>query len=145
MGTKEIANAFADLLSIRVINKMQCHQLLELGIGFTRFDYKPVSTETKEKFAKALEKFICQSIKERNSLTFAYEYGKVRPLGTLDENMTDDLSVVLQELPELAIAESYSFPCETIMKIVVTTRKDKLCETTFGFSNNILEKLKKYN
>lgn len=144
IGTKEIANAFADLLNIRIIKGMhfkECVKVRELGIGFTTFDYKPVSAEVKSQFAKELEEFICENIKKQDSLVFAYEYGDVRPLGSVNNNMTDELSNVLEKLPELSISEVYSFPSETIMRILVTARNPNGCDTKIRLSNNILEKL----
>jgi len=144
IGTKEIANAFAELLCIRIIkgiNACQSGKLRELGLAFTGFNYKSVAPEVKKQFAEELENFICEKVKKENILVFAYEYGSVRPIGTIDENVTDELSMVLKKLPELAITESYSFPAETILRITVTDRTEKSCQTKFGYSRNIIEKL----
>lgn len=144
IGTKEIANAFAELLNIRIIKGITSREstkLRESGVSFTEFDYKPVAPEIKKQFAKELENFICEKTREKDSLIFAYEYGPVRPIGTINENITDELSMVLAKLPELAIAETYSLPCETIMEVAVANRTEISCLTKFRFSQNIAEKL----
>lgn len=102
-------------------------------------DYKPAPKEVRQQFAEKLEAFLWELIEKMHFIDFSFEYHEI---GNLENNFTDNLARILRQLPELPIAENYSFFSKTSLMVTVHEKDEngnhKLQITT---SDNIKEKL----
>ncbi len=127
---EKLLNAIASRLTVRVTVEEQSEKTLEgvLTVTMAMFEHRDVSDEVKELFKKELNNHLftkLQDIEVGEYVHYGFDYGQVRPLGTLMEDANDNLAEVLLTLPALEDGESYEFPCNTYIRFTLTGRDDK--------------------
>ncbi|MGN1327916.1 MAG: hypothetical protein ACI4VQ_07585 [Clostridia bacterium] len=127
---EKLLNAIASGLNVRVTLREQSEKTLEGVLTVTRsmFDYKDASDEVRELFKKELNNHLFTKLKEievGEYVVYGFDYGKVRPLGTLMEDANDNLAEVLLKLPSLKDGERYVFPCETYIRFMLIGKYEK--------------------
>ncbi len=127
---EKLLNAIASRLNVRVTIEEEFEQTSEgvLTVTMAMYDHKEVSEEVRELFKKELNNHLFTKLKETElgeDVEYGFDYGNVRPLGTLMEDANDNLAEVLLKLPPLKDGESYDFPCDTYIRFTVTGREEK--------------------
>lgn len=126
----KLLNAIASRLNVRVVVKEErdtnlVNGVVTLSIEF--FDYRDVSDEVRELFKKELNNHLFSKLQEAKigeHVEYGFDYGNVRPLGILMEDVNDNLAEVLLKLPVLNDGERYTFPCDTYVRFTLTDKKD---------------------
>lgn len=121
-----VLEAIASRLTVRtVVQEQSGSGPMGLGVTMQMYDHKEVSDEVKALFEEELDNHLrskLQGMEIGDSVDYGFEYGNVRPLGTLMEDANDNLAEVLLKLPALGKGESYEFPYETYIKLLVAER-----------------------
>lgn len=117
IGTKEITKAFSELLVIRSTKNIRFYFINnQITMECVELDYKPAPQEIRQQFAEKLNEILCKLLEKRRFIDFSFEYHNI---GNLENNFTDNLALVLQHLPQLPIAENYSFFSKTSLIFTV--------------------------
>lgn len=126
----KLLNAIASRLTIRRVVEEEVEQTWKGVVTFTMqmFDHRDVEDEVKELFKKELNNHLftkLQNLKVGEYLDYGFDYGDVRPLGTLMEEANDNLAEVLLKLPALNDGETYDFPCNTYFGFTLTEKNEE--------------------
>lgn len=126
---EKLLNAIASRLNVRVTVEEQAEETLEgvLTVKMAMFDHKDVSDEVRQLFKKELNNHLFTKLHEvevGEYVEYGFDYGRVRPLGTLMEDANDNLAEVLLKLPTLPAGESYDFPCDTYIRFTLTEKDE---------------------
>lgn len=126
---EKLLNAIASRLTVRVTVKKQSEKTLEgvLTVTMAMFDHKDVSDEIRELFKKEFNNHLFTRLKEievGEYVEYGFDYGNLRPLGTLMEDANDNLAEVLLKLPPLNDGEFYDFPCDTYIRFTMTGKDE---------------------
>lgn len=124
---EKLLNVIASRLKVRTIAEESSSKAVDSIITVTMhmFDYKEASDEVKELFKKELNNHIFNKLQEtevEESVVYMFEFGQVRPLGTIMDDANDNLAEVLQKLPILPEGEKYTLPFETYICITLTKK-----------------------
>lgn len=127
---EKLLNAIASRLTVRVTVEEQSEKMLEgvLTVTMAMFEHKDVSDEVRELFKKELNNHLSTKLKEievGEYVDYGFDYGQVRPLGTLMEDANDNLAEVLLKLPPLNDGECYDFPCDTYIRFTLTGKDEQ--------------------
>lgn len=126
----KLLNAIASRLNVRVVVEEHSKRTLQgvLNVTMQMFDHRDVTDEVRELFKKELNNHLftkLQNMKSGEYVEYGFDYGDVRPLGTLMEDANDNLAEVLLKLPALNDGETYDFPCDTYIRFTLTERDAK--------------------
>lgn len=140
IGTKEITKAFSELLMIRSTKNIRFYlKNNQIYMESVEFDYKPAPQEVRQQFAEKLDAFLWELIEKIHFIDFSFEYHEI---GNLENNFTDNLARILRQLPELPIAENYSFFSKTSLRVTEHGKdKNGNHKLQVTASDNIKEKL----
>lgn len=126
----KLLNAIASRLNVRIVVEEERYTNLVNGVvtfSMEFFDYRDVSEEVRELFKKELNNHLFSKLQEAKigeHVEYGFDYGNVRPLGTLMEDTNDNLAEVLLKLPALNDGEKYVFPCDTYIRFTLIDKKD---------------------
>lgn len=126
---EKLLSAIVSRLKVQVTVEEQSENTLEgvLTLRMAMFEHKDVSDEVKELFKKELSDHLFTKLHEievGEYVEYGFDYGNVRPLGTLMEDANDNLAEVLLKLPTLPAGESYNFPCDTYIRFTLTGKEE---------------------
>ena len=126
---EKLLDAIASRLTVRVTVEEQSEKTLEsvLTVTMAMFDHKDVSEEVRKLFKKELNNHLFTKLGEievGEYVDYGFDYGQVRPLGTLMEDANDNLAEVLLKLPPLNDGECYDFPCDTYIRFMLTEKDE---------------------
>ena len=147
---EKLLNALSKKLQIRTPAVQQV-KTISLGdrkfVGpFKRFEYIEVPNEVKTLFKDKLHTHIFSKadlIGLEAKLEYSFDYGNVRPLGTLINEANDNMAEVLLELPKLGDRECYVLPLDTYFSFTVTEKSE--IGTTLELTNMSEWIKKEYN
>ena len=127
---EKLLNAIASRLYVRVVVEEQSEKTLQGVVTVTMhmFDHRDVTDEVRELFKKELNNHLftkLQNMEAGEYVEYGFDYGNVRPLGTLMEDANDNLAEVLLKLPTLNDGETYDFPCDTYIRFTLTEKDEK--------------------
>ena len=126
----KLLNAIASRLNVRVAVEEHSKRTLQgvLNVTMQMFEHRDVTDEVSELFKKELNNHLftkLQNMKSGEYVEYGFDYGDVRPLGTLMEDANDNLAEVLLKLPALNDGETYDFPCDTYIRFTLIERDTK--------------------
>ena len=135
---EKLLDAFASGLTVRFTVKEQSEKTLEgvLAVTMAMFNHKNISDEVKELFKQELNNHLFTKLKEikvGEYVDYGYDYGQVRPLGTLIEDANDNLAEVLLKLPPLNDGECYDFPFDTYIRFTLTEKDERKAKVQPNF------------
>lgn len=118
---ERVLNEIASKLNVQVVVKERVERSIDGACISTEqwLEHRDVTDEVRELFKKELENHLfnkLQNMKDGEYVEYGFDYGDVRPLGTIMENANDNLAEVLLKLPALNDGETYSFPCDTYIR-----------------------------
>lgn len=127
---EKLLNAIASRLNVRVVVEEQSEKTLQgvLTVTMQMFDHRDVTDEVRELFKKELNNHLFTKLQKMEAgeyVEYGFDYGNVRPLGTLMEDANDNLAEVLLKLPALKDGETYDFPCDTYIRFTLTKKDEK--------------------
>ena len=125
----KLLNAIASRLNVRIVVEDDPEETLQEVVTVTMqmFDYRDVEDEVRELFKKELNNHLFTKLHEMKvgeKVEYGFDYGDVRPLGTIMEESNDNLAEVLLKLPALNDGEKYVFPCDTYIRFTLIDKKD---------------------
>lgn len=118
---ERVLDEIASKLNVQVVVKERVKRSIDGALISTEkwLEHRDVTDEVRELFKKELENHLfnkLQNMKVGEYVEYGFDYGDVRPLGTIMENANDNLAEVLLKLPALNDGETYSFPCDTYIR-----------------------------
>ena len=127
---EKLLNAIASRLNVRSVVEEQSEKTLQgvLTVTMQMFDHRDVTDEVRELFKKELNNHLFtkfQDMEVGEYVEYGFDYGNVRPLGTLMEDANDNLAEILLKLPALNEGETYDFPCDTYIRFTLTGKSEK--------------------
>lgn len=127
---EKLLNEIASRLNVRVVVEEQSEKTLQgvLSVTMQMFDHRDVTNEVRELFKKELNNHLftkLQKMEVGEYVEYGFDYGNVRPLGTLMEDANDNLAEVLLKLPALNDGETYDFPCDTYIRFTLTEKDEE--------------------
>lgn len=127
---EKLLNAIASRLNVRVVVEEHSEKTLQgvLYVTMQKFDHKDVTNEVRELFKKELNNHVFTKLQKMEAgeyVEYGFDYGNVRPLGTLMEDANDNLAEVLLKLPTLNDGETYDFPCDTYIRFTLTEKDEE--------------------
>ena len=127
---EKLLNAIASRLNVRIVVEEQSEKTLQgvLTVTMQMFDHRDVTDEVRELFKKELNNHLFSKLQKMEAgeyVEYGFDYGNVRPLGTLMEDANDNLAEVLLKLPALKDGETYDFPCDTYIRFTLTKKDEK--------------------
>lgn len=114
---EEIVHAFVSLLEIQVIHNLtfviNCDDI-DCGCEGVRYSY-PAPSVTKKYLEKLMLSMITEALKTGKKIQLVFSEESENPLGTIAADLSDQLYLVFQNLPELAIYEEYALNGSTFL------------------------------
>ena len=104
-----VLEAIASRLTVRtVVQEQSGSGPMGLGVTMQMYDHKEVSDEVKALFEEELDNHLrskLQGMEIGDSVDYGFEYGNVRPLGTLMEDANDSHKEQSSEYPVMSLHE----------------------------------------